>query len=87
MPLSALRLEEPILVTAQSISHIVTYAQRCISADHDSQALQQVILSVIAVPGALIAGYLVEVPFLGRRGTLAIFTRRPQLLPFTSFVC
>ncbi|KAF5348501.1 hypothetical protein D9756_009643 [Leucocoprinus leucothites] len=34
----------------------------------------QAILSVIGVPGALIAGYLVEVPFLGRRGTLAIST-------------
>ncbi|KAL4072456.1 major facilitator superfamily domain-containing protein [Scleroderma yunnanense] len=34
----------------------------------------QVILSVIGVPGALIAGYLVELPILGRRGTLAIFT-------------
>ncbi|KAF9225681.1 MFS general substrate transporter [Gyrodon lividus] len=34
----------------------------------------QVILSVIGVPGALIAGYCVELPFLGRRGTLSIFT-------------
>ncbi|KAF8910712.1 MFS general substrate transporter [Mucidula mucida] len=34
----------------------------------------QVILSVIGVPGALIAGYLVELPFLGRRGTLSIST-------------
>lgn len=34
----------------------------------------EVILSVIGVPGALMAGYLVEVPILGRRGTLAIFT-------------
>ncbi|KAI6006136.1 major facilitator superfamily domain-containing protein [Pisolithus albus] len=29
---------------------------------------------VIGVPGALMAGYLVELPILGRRGTLAIFT-------------
>ncbi|KXN82044.1 hypothetical protein AN958_03295 [Leucoagaricus sp. SymC.cos] len=36
--------------------------------------LQQVILSVIGVPGALIAGYMVEIPLLGRRGTLAIST-------------
>ncbi|KIK22073.1 hypothetical protein PISMIDRAFT_23818 [Pisolithus microcarpus 441] len=35
---------------------------------------QEVILSVIGVPGALMAGYLVELPILGRRGTLAIFT-------------
>ncbi|TFK33511.1 MFS general substrate transporter [Crucibulum laeve] len=34
----------------------------------------QVILSVIGVPGALIAGYLVELPLLGRRGTLSIST-------------
>ncbi|KAG6873000.1 hypothetical protein C0995_004132 [Termitomyces sp. Mi166 len=34
----------------------------------------QVILSVIGVPGALLAGYMVELPILGRRGTLAIST-------------
>lgn len=34
----------------------------------------QVILSVIGVPGALLAGYLVEIPILGRRGTLALST-------------
>ncbi|EIW78205.1 MFS general substrate transporter [Coniophora puteana RWD-64-598 SS2] len=34
----------------------------------------QVILSVIGIPGALIAGWLVEIPRLGRRGTLSIFT-------------
>ncbi|KAG2088382.1 uncharacterized protein F5147DRAFT_587701, partial [Suillus discolor] len=34
----------------------------------------QVILSVIGVPGAPMAGYIVELPCLGRRGTLAIFT-------------
>ncbi|KAI0769081.1 sugar transporter [Trametes elegans] len=34
----------------------------------------QVILSVIGVPGALLAGYMVEVPYLGRKGTLAIST-------------
>ncbi|KZT19572.1 MFS general substrate transporter [Neolentinus lepideus HHB14362 ss-1] len=32
----------------------------------------QVILSVIGVPGAFIAGLGVEVPYIGRRGTLAI---------------
>ncbi|SJL17550.1 related to 4-hydroxybenzoate transporter [Armillaria ostoyae] len=36
--------------------------------------MQQTILSVIGVPGALLAGYLVELPLLGRRGTLAIST-------------
>jgi len=34
----------------------------------------QVILSVIGVPGALLAGWMVELPFLGRKGTLAIST-------------
>ncbi|KZT09210.1 MFS general substrate transporter [Laetiporus sulphureus 93-53] len=34
----------------------------------------QVILSVIGVPGALLAGWLVELPYLGRKGTLAIST-------------
>ncbi|KIM38486.1 hypothetical protein M413DRAFT_30036 [Hebeloma cylindrosporum] len=34
----------------------------------------QVILSVIGVPGALLAGYMVELPLLGRRGTLFIST-------------
>ncbi|KAI0667722.1 MFS general substrate transporter [Trametes maxima] len=34
----------------------------------------QVILSVIGVPGALLAGYMVELPYLGRKGTLAIST-------------
>ncbi|EIN13088.1 MFS general substrate transporter [Punctularia strigosozonata HHB-11173 SS5] len=34
----------------------------------------QVILSVIGVPGALLAGWMVELPYLGRRGTLSIST-------------
>ncbi|KAL6308279.1 MFS general substrate transporter [Sparassis latifolia] len=34
----------------------------------------QVILSVIGVPGALLAGWMVEIPYLGRKGTLAIST-------------
>jgi len=34
----------------------------------------QVILSVIGLPGALIAGYMVDLPLLGRRGTLSIST-------------
>ncbi|KAI0715628.1 MFS general substrate transporter [Cerioporus squamosus] len=34
----------------------------------------QVILSVIGVPGALLAGWMVELPYLGRKGTLSIST-------------
>ncbi|KIM73500.1 hypothetical protein PILCRDRAFT_829085 [Piloderma croceum F 1598] len=34
----------------------------------------QVILSVIGVPGALLAGWMVELPYLGSRGTLSIST-------------
>ncbi|KAH8984463.1 MFS general substrate transporter [Lactarius akahatsu] len=34
----------------------------------------QVILSVVGVPGALLAGWTVELTFLGRRGSLAIST-------------
>ena len=34
--------------------------------------LQQVILSVVGVPAALLAGWAVEVPYIGRKGTLAI---------------
>jgi len=34
----------------------------------------QVIISVIGLPGAIIAGYMVDLPIIGRRGTLAIST-------------
>ncbi|KAI0667723.1 MFS general substrate transporter [Trametes maxima] len=34
----------------------------------------QVILSVIGVPGALLAGWMVELPYVGRKGTLAMST-------------
>ncbi|KAF8192100.1 MFS general substrate transporter [Pholiota molesta] len=34
----------------------------------------QAILSVIGVPGAILGGYMVELPALGRRGTLSLFT-------------
>ncbi|KAL1950453.1 hypothetical protein VTO73DRAFT_5577 [Trametes versicolor] len=40
----------------------------------------QVILSVIGVPGALLAGWMVELPYLGRKGTLAISTTLPALV-------
>ena len=33
---------------------------------------QQVILGVIGVPGAFLAGWAVEQPYIGRKGTLAI---------------
>jgi MFS family permease len=32
------------------------------------------IIAVLGIPGALLGGYLVELPLLGRRGTLAIST-------------
>ena len=32
----------------------------------------QVILSVTGIPGALLAGWAVELPFFGRRGALAL---------------
>ncbi|KAF9648509.1 MFS general substrate transporter [Thelephora ganbajun] len=44
----------------------------------------QVILSVIGVPGALLAGYLVELPLLGRKGTLAISTILTGVFLFAS---
>ncbi|CDO69892.1 hypothetical protein BN946_scf184884.g51 [Trametes cinnabarina] len=34
----------------------------------------QVILSVVGLPGALIGGWMVELPYLGRRGTLGLST-------------
>ncbi|KAH9949810.1 MFS general substrate transporter [Amylocystis lapponica] len=39
----------------------------------------QVILSVIGVPGALLAGWMVEIPYIGRKGTLAISTGKSAL--------
>ncbi|KAI0065066.1 MFS general substrate transporter [Artomyces pyxidatus] len=44
----------------------------------------QVILSVIGVPGALLAGWAVEVPLLGRRGALAISTILTGVFLFAS---
>lgn len=38
---------------------------------------QLVILSVIGVPGAILAGWMVELPKIGRNGTLAISTGKP----------
>ncbi|KAF8443664.1 MFS general substrate transporter [Boletus edulis BED1] len=57
----------------------VTYYLQTRGADFGDSSVyityrNQIILSVIGVPGALLAGYLVELPFLGRRGTLSIFT-------------
>ncbi|KDQ59857.1 hypothetical protein JAAARDRAFT_33431 [Jaapia argillacea MUCL 33604] len=44
----------------------------------------QVILSVIGVPGALLAGWCVELPYLGRRGTLSISTILTGVFLFAS---
>ncbi|KAH7330651.1 MFS general substrate transporter [Rhizoctonia solani] len=44
----------------------------------------QVILSVIGVPGALLGGWAVEVPMLGRRGTLSITTILTGIFLFAS---
>ncbi|EMD40181.1 major facilitator superfamily [Gelatoporia subvermispora B] len=44
----------------------------------------QVILSVIGIPGALLAGWMVELPYLGRRGTLAMFTVLTGVFLFAS---
>ncbi|KAI0712387.1 MFS general substrate transporter [Earliella scabrosa] len=44
----------------------------------------QVILSVIGVPGALLAGWMVELPYLGRKGTLAISTTITGVFLFAS---
>jgi len=44
----------------------------------------QAILSVIGVPGALLAGWMVELPFLGRKGTLAISTALTGVFLFAS---
>ncbi|PCH39861.1 MFS general substrate transporter [Wolfiporia cocos MD-104 SS10] len=57
----------------------VTYFLQTRGADFGDGSLyityrNQVILSVIGVPGALLAGYMVELPYLGRKGTLAIST-------------
>ncbi|KZT25442.1 MFS general substrate transporter [Neolentinus lepideus HHB14362 ss-1] len=44
----------------------------------------QVILSVIGVPGAIIAGWMVDIPYLGRRGTLSISTILTGVFLFAS---
>ncbi|KAH9924322.1 MFS general substrate transporter [Epithele typhae] len=44
----------------------------------------QVILSIMGIPGALLAGYLVEHPWLGRKGTLAISTALTGVFLFAS---
>lgn len=50
------------------------YNTYCIKFTNIRTDRNQVILSVIGVPGALLAGWMVELPYLGRRGTLAIST-------------
>ncbi|KAI0260637.1 MFS general substrate transporter [Gloeopeniophorella convolvens] len=44
----------------------------------------QVIISVIGVPGALLAGWAVELPYIGRRGALAISTALTGVFLFAS---
>jgi len=44
----------------------------------------QVILSVIGVPGALLAGWMVQLSYLGRKGTLAISTVLTGVFLFAS---
>ncbi|KAI0032773.1 MFS general substrate transporter [Vararia minispora EC-137] len=44
----------------------------------------QVILSVIGVPGALLAGWIVEIPHIGRRGGLALSTILTGVFLFAS---
>ncbi|TFK52666.1 MFS general substrate transporter [Heliocybe sulcata] len=44
----------------------------------------QVILSVIGVPGAIIAGWMVDIPRFGRRGTLALSTILTGVFLFAS---
>ncbi|KAL1715061.1 major facilitator superfamily domain-containing protein [Schizophyllum commune] len=57
----------------------ITYRNVCLSLARGVEPIiltvpQQVILSVLGVPGALLAGWMVELPLLGRRGTLSIST-------------
>jgi hypothetical protein len=42
---------------------------------------QQVILSVVGIPSALIAGWVVELPLVGRRGALAVSAGEYTLTP------
>lgn len=44
----------------------------------------QVILSVIGVPGSILGGFMVEVPYLGRKGTMAISTILTGVFLFAS---
>ena len=46
-----------------------------------SSNFQQVIISILGVPGCLLAGWAVELPNFGRRGTLAISSGK-RMCPF-----
>ena len=61
------------LISLIAMSVLGSYSSR-VAHHHIFFASQQVILSVIGVPGALLAGWTVEIPYLGRRGSLAIST-------------
>lgn len=58
-------------------SYYITYRNVCRSSFSRCLSLltlssQQVILSVLGIPGAFLAGWAVEQRYIGRRGTLAI---------------
>lgn len=67
----------------------VTYFLATRGADFGDGSLyttyrNQVILSVIGVPGALLAGWAVELPYFGRKGTLALSTILTGVFLFAS---
>ncbi|PIL22729.1 MFS general substrate transporter [Ganoderma sinense ZZ0214-1] len=67
----------------------VTYLLAIRGADFGDSSIyityrNQVILSVIGVPGALLAGWMVELPYMGRKGTLAISTITTGVFLFAS---
>ncbi|KAI5114907.1 hypothetical protein M0805_009657, partial [Coniferiporia weirii] len=67
----------------------VTYFLATRGADFGDGSLyityrNQVILSVIGVPGALLAGWAVELPYFGRRGALAVSTVLTGVFLFAS---
>ena len=65
------------LATARTTPPTATYVSFNFCTSHPSEMtfsppIQQVILGVIGVPGAFLAGWAVEQPYIGRKGTLAI---------------
>lgn len=39
-----------------------------------------VIMSIMGIPGALLGGWMVDLPKLGRKGSLAVSTGAPRIL-------